>query len=174
MGWILSNRWDETPVEVIRDMARFPELRWLDRWHLVPVVTLAVACFVAGGMAGLVWGFFVSTVLTWHATFTINSLSHVFGSRRFPTTDTSRNNPWLAVLTLGEGWHNNHHYFCSTARNGFYWWEWDPTWYAIRALERLGVVWDVKRVPRRVLEEGRGRRASSAGATCPPGAVTMA
>lgn len=174
MGWILSNRWDETPVEVIRDMARFPELRWLDRWHLVPVVALAVACFVAGGMPGLVWGFFVSTVLTWHATFTINSLSHVFGSRRFPTTDTSRNNPWLAVLTLGEGWHNNHHYFCSSARNGFYWWEWDPTWYAIWLLERVGLVWDVKRLPRRVAEEGRRRRATSAGATCPPTAVTTA
>lgn len=168
IGWILSNRWDAAPLGVIRDMAQYPELRWLDRWHLVPPASIAAVCLAAGGMPGLVWGFLVGTVLAWHATFTINSLSHVYGGRRFPTTDTSRNNPWLAVLTLGEGWHNNHHYFCSSARNGFYWWEWDPTWYAIWTLERLGLVWDVKRVPRRVLDEGRGRRGAVPADACAP------
>jgi stearoyl-CoA desaturase (Delta-9 desaturase) len=175
IGWILSNRYDDAPLDVIRDMAQYPELRWLDRWHLVPPVTMAVVCFLAGGMPALVWGFFISTVLVWHATFTINSLSHVFGRRRFPTTDTSRNNPWLAVLTLGEGWHNNHHYFCSTARNGFYWWEFDPTWYAIWTLEKLGLVWDVKRVPARVLEAGRRPRPAGVGAFEPdPIAASLA
>jgi stearoyl-CoA desaturase (delta-9 desaturase) len=168
IGWILSDRWDETPLDVIRDMAQYPELRWLNRFHLVPPVTLAVVCFLAGGMPALVWGYFISTVLVWHSTFTINSLSHVYGRRRFPTTDTSRNNPWLAVLTLGEGWHNNHHYFCSTARNGFYWWEIDVTWYVIWTMEKLGLVWDVKRVPQRVLDEGRRRQPAVVAESCQP------
>ncbi len=155
VGWILARRYNETPVETVRDLARYPELRWLDRHNNVPTVVLALACFLIGGWTGLIWGYFVTTVLLWHGTFTINSLSHVFGRRRYPTTDTSRNNFWLSVLTLGEGWHNNHHYFCSSARNGFFWWEWDPTYYTIRALEALGIVWDVKRPPRRVLEAGR-------------------
>jgi len=168
IGWILADRWDETPLDVIRDMAAYPELRWLNRWHLVPPVTLAVVCFLLGGMPALVWGYFISTTLVWHSTFTINSLSHVYGSRRFPTTDTSRNNPWLALLTLGEGWHNNHHYFCSSARNGFYWWEIDVTFYTIWVMEKLGLVWDVKRVPKRVLEEGRRRQPAVTAESCQP------
>ena len=154
LGWILSRRYNEAPLEAIRDMARFPELRWLDRHNDAPTVAFAVVCFLVGGWTGLIWGYFVGTVLLWHSTFTINSLCHVVGRRRYPTTDTSRNNFWLSLLTLGEGWHNNHHYFCSSARNGFFWWEWDPTFSAIWLLEKLGIVWDVNLPPSRVLEAG--------------------
>lgn len=157
-GWILCRQYNHAPLDTIRDMARYPELRWLDRHNDVPTVAYAVLCLAIGGWPGLIWGYFINTVLLWHATFSINSLSHVFGRRRYPTTDTSRNNPWLAVLTLGEGWHNNHHYFCSAARNGFYWWEWDPTYYAIWLLEKLGIVWDVRRPSARILAAGRPAR----------------
>ena len=161
LGWIMAKRYERTPIEAIKDMARFPELRWLDRHYYLATVLLAVACYLVGGWTGLVWGYLVSTVLLWHATFTINSLSHVFGRRRYPTTDTSRNNFWLALLTLGEGWHNNHHYFCSSAKNGFFWWEIDPTYYVIWLLEKLGVVWDVKRPPQHVLDAGKQALPSS-------------
>jgi stearoyl-CoA desaturase (delta-9 desaturase) len=104
-----------------------------------------VACFLIGGWSGLVVGFFLSTVLLWHSTFLINSVAHLFGRRRFDTTDTSRNNPWLAVLTLGEGWHNNHHRHPHLARQGLRWWELDVTWYVLALLEKLRVIWAVKR-----------------------------
>jgi len=152
VGWTMSPRYEHAPVEAIKDMARYPELRWLDRHFYVSTLALGALCFLLGGWTGLVWGYFVSMVLVWHSTFCINSLCHVFGKRRYPTTDTSRNSFWLAVLTLGEGWHNNHHYFCSSARNGFFWWEFDPTYYVIWTLEKLGIVWDVKRPPQHVLE----------------------
>ncbi len=146
-GWLLSGRFEATPTHVIRDMARFPELRWLNRNWAVPGIALAAGLFLAGGMPALVWGFFVSTVVLWHCTYSINSLAHRFGRRRFPTTDTSRNNLLLALLTAGEGWHNNHHYFSPSARLGFRWWEFDPTWYLVWGLERLRLVWDVRRPP---------------------------
>ncbi|MBK6846256.1 MAG: fatty acid desaturase [Proteobacteria bacterium] len=169
VGWILSKRYDETKFERIRDFARFPELRWLNRWHLVPPVTLAVALFVVGGLPLLVWGFFLSTVLTWHGTFTINSLSHVFGSRRYPTKDDSRNNFLLALLTLGEGWHNNHHHYMSTANQGWFWWEVDLTYYVLKLLSWVGLVRDLRTPPRQVRDGNRSgaadtpRRPSSAG-----------
>jgi stearoyl-CoA desaturase (delta-9 desaturase) len=97
-----------------------------------------------------VWGFCISTVALWHATFTINSLAHRYGKRRYATRDDSRNNLWLALLTFGEGWHNNHHHYPGAARQGFYWWEIDLSWYALRALAALGLVWDLKLVPARV------------------------
>ena len=122
----------------IRDFARFPELRFLNRFHLLPPFLLAVAIFLIGGLPLLVWGFFVSTVVLWHGTFTINSLSHVFGSRRYKTTDTSRNNFLLALVTCGEGWHNNHHYHQNTANQGWFWWEVDATYYLLRLLSGLG------------------------------------
>jgi stearoyl-CoA desaturase (delta-9 desaturase) len=147
VGWIISGRNDRTRVEVIRDMARFPELVWLDRHQYLPAIALGATLFLAGGLPALVWGMLVSTVILWHATFSINSVAHVIGRRVYPTTDTSRNNTWLALLTGGEGWHNNHHYFCSSARLGFHWWQYDPVWWVIVALERVGLVWDVHRVP---------------------------
>jgi stearoyl-CoA desaturase (delta-9 desaturase) len=155
VGWILSERNDRAPLEAIRDMARFPELAFLERHQYLPATVLGVALYWFGGWSGLVWGFLVSTVLLWHGTFTINSLSHVYGRRRFPTTDTSRNNPWLVLVTLGEGWHNNHHFFCSSARLGFRWWEVDIAYWAICALEKLGLVWDVRRPPASVLAGSR-------------------
>jgi stearoyl-CoA desaturase (delta-9 desaturase) len=144
VGWILSDRYSETREEAIRDFARFPELRFLNRWYLLPPFLLAVGLFLIGGFPLLVWGFFVSTVLLWHGTFTINSLSHVFGSRRYRTTDTSRNNFLLALITCGEGWHNNHHYHQNTANQGWFWWELDLSFYMLKLLSALGLVWDLR------------------------------
>jgi stearoyl-CoA desaturase (Delta-9 desaturase) len=145
VGWILSDRYTETREEAIRDFARFPELRFLNRWYLLPPTLLAVALALIGGFPLLVWGFFVSTVVLWHGTFTINSLSHVFGSRRYRTTDTSRNNFLLALITCGEGWHNNHHYHQNTANQGWFWWELDLSYYALKVLSWLGIVWDLRK-----------------------------
>ncbi len=152
VGWILCRKYEDTKVDRIRDFAKYPELRWLNKYHLVPPVLLAVALFLIGGLPLLVWGFFVSTTLLWHGTFTINSLSHVFGSRRYRTTDTSRNNWALALLTMGEGWHNNHHYYMSSANQGFFWWEVDASYYVLKAMSWLGLVWDLRKPPRHVLE----------------------
>jgi len=154
MGW-LFNQTSDTDFSRIPDLSRYPELRFLNKYHLLPPIALGVATFLLFGSAGLFVGFFLSTVVTWHATFTINSLSHVFGRRRFPTTDTSRNNGWLALLTLGEGWHNNHHRFSSSVRQGFYWYEYDITFYILKALSWTGLVWDLRTVPASILEEGR-------------------
>ncbi|NMO15952.1 acyl-CoA desaturase [Pyxidicoccus fallax] len=140
MNWILCDKYGETKMEAIKDFARYPELVWLNRFHLVPPVLLAVALYFIGGFSMLVWGFFVSTTLLWHGTFTINSLSHVFGKRRYKTTDTSRNNWLLALITLGEGWHNNHHYHQNTANQGWFWWEVDISYYTLKALSWVGVV----------------------------------
>ncbi len=118
-GWIFSGRFDATELSRIPDLVVFPELVWLDRWHIAVPLALAVACFAVDGLAGLVWGFVISTTLLWHATYTINSLSHRFGSQRYATGDDSRNNLWLALLTLGEGWHNNHHHYMASARQGY-------------------------------------------------------
>lgn len=146
VGWILSSRYEETRYELVRDLAQYPELRFLNRWHLVPAILLALALYVIGGASMLVWGFFLSTVLLWHGSFTINSLAHVFGRRRYKTTDTSRNNWLLALLTCGEGWHNNHHYHQNTANQGWFWWEVDLSFYVLKALSWIGVVHDL-RVP---------------------------
>jgi stearoyl-CoA desaturase (delta-9 desaturase) len=152
VGWILSPDYEETDFERIGDMAKYPELRWLNEHYLVPPVALAALLFLVGGATWLVWGFFISTTLLWHSTFTINSLAHVWGSRRYDTTDTSRNNVWLALLTMGEGWHNNHHRYMSSARQGFFWWEVDASYYTLLALSRLGIVWDLHQPPRKLLE----------------------
>ncbi len=140
-----------------KDLARFPELRWLDRFHIVPPVILAVVLFWIGGRTYVVWGFGISTVLLYHGTFTINSLSHMYGRRRFDTNDTSRNNFWLAMITLGEGWHNNHHAFCGGAQAGFYARELDVTYLGLRLLAFFGLVRDLGAPPKRLL--ARGRRA---------------
>lgn len=153
-GWILCDKYGETRYESIRDFARFPELVWLNKLHALPGALLALALYLTGGFSMLVWGFFVSTTLLYHGTFTINSLSHVFGSRRYKTTDTSRNNWLLALITLGEGWHNNHHHFPGAARQGFRWWEFDPTYYLLRAMASLGLVWDLKPVPHNLRRPG--------------------
>jgi stearoyl-CoA desaturase (Delta-9 desaturase) len=144
VGWILSDKYNATQVDLIRDFHKYPELRWLNRYHLVPPVVLAVSLFLLGGWGMLVWGFAISTVILWHSSFTVNSLSHLFGSRRYPTTDTSRNNVFLALLTMGEGWHNNHHHYMASARQGFFWWEVDLTYYLLKALAWFRIVWDLR------------------------------
>jgi len=158
-GWIFDGRWDATPLDRIADFARYPELVWLNRNHHVPPLALALLCAALGGFSGLVWGYVVSTVLLWHATYTINSLAHTWGTRRYETSDTSRNNPWLALLTMGEGWHNNHHHFCASARQGFRWWEIDLTYYLLRALQSVGVIWEVREPPPHVVAAERASDA---------------
>lgn len=161
VGWIVSAESNETDYARIRDFAKYPELRFLNRFHFLPGVVLALICGLTLGLPGLVIGFFVSTVLLWHSTFLINSLAHVVGKRRYATRDDSRNNVWLALLTLGEGWHNNHHRYPAAARNGFFWWEIDMTYYGLLLLKRLGLVWDLRAVPKKILEEGRARHSGA-------------
>ncbi len=153
--WIFDNGNQDTDYNRIRDFARFPELRWLNKYYLLPPIMLGTAVFFTLGASGLFFGFFASTVLLWHGTFTINSLSHVFGKRRFATTDHSRNNWLLAIVTMGEGWHNNHHRYSGSTRQGFYWYEYDITFYILKALSFVGLVWKLQPVPAAVLEEGR-------------------
>jgi stearoyl-CoA desaturase (delta-9 desaturase) len=154
-GWILCLKYHETEHHKIRDFMRYPELRWLDRHFLLPPLAVGALVWAVFGAAAFVWVGLVSTVVLWHGTFTINSLCHVYGRRRFATTDTSKNSLLLALITLGEGWHNNHHYYPGAARQGFYWWEIDLSYYSLKALSWLGIVWDLHDVPERVLEKGR-------------------
>jgi stearoyl-CoA desaturase (Delta-9 desaturase) len=149
MGWLLSDNWNRTDPKLVPDLYKYPELRWLDRAGIdvLPTAILGLVCLLAGGAPWFVWGFLVSTVMLWHGTFTINSLAHRFGSQRYATGDQSRNNWLLAILTTGEGWHNNHHRYPGSASQGFYWWEIDLTYYVLCLLARLGLVWDVRPVP---------------------------
>jgi stearoyl-CoA desaturase (delta-9 desaturase) len=151
LGWIFARRHDGVDFMKVADLARYPELMWLHRFELLPAIVLAGLCFLAAGWSGLVVGFFWSTVLVYHATFCINSLAHVSGSKRYVTGDDSRNNWLLAVFTMGEGWHNNHHAFQSSVRQGFRWWEIDPTYYILRVLSWFGLVWSLKTPPEQVL-----------------------
>ena len=168
VGWFLTPRGFRTDWTRIPDLARFRELRWLDRYDVLVPVLLAVILYATGnllhrfapelGTTGgqmVIWGFFVSTVVLFHATVTINSLAHRFGTRRFDTPDDSRNNPWLALITFGEGWHNNHHFYPYSARQGFRWWEVDMTYYGLRFLQVFGLVSHLKRVPARVVARAR-------------------
>ena len=165
MGWFLSRRHFAPDLGRVRDLLRFPELRWLDRFDILVPFVLAVGLLALGRWLGhtwpqlgtsggqmLVWGFFVSTVACYHGTYTINSLCHVWGRRRYATDDDSRNNWLLALITLGEGWHNNHHRYPMSVRQGFYWWEVDITYYLLRLLAAAGLIWDLKPVPREVRE----------------------
>lgn len=154
VGWILCDKYSATDTDAIKDFARYPELRFLDRHDWIAPWALGIACWVIAGWSGLVVGFFLSTVLLWHSTFTVNSLAHVFGRRRYDTPDTSRNSLLVALLTGGEGWHNNHHHYQSAARQGFFWWEIDVTYYALRLLRYVGIVHDLREPPARVREPG--------------------
>jgi stearoyl-CoA desaturase (delta-9 desaturase) len=145
VGWVLSSENDEANMNIVKDLRRYPELVLLDTLHWVPGILLGVLCFLINGWSGLVVGFVISTVLLYHGTFTVNSLCHLFGRRRFNTTDASRNNSFVAVITLGEGWHNNHHHYQGSARQGIYWWEIDVSYYIIKFLYVFGVVWDIRK-----------------------------
>lgn len=168
VGWFLTQRNFRTDLARVPDLAKYPELRWLDRYDTLVPVLLAVGLYLFGvllkhiapqlgtnGGQMLIWGFFVSTVVLFHATVTINSLAHRYGSRRFDTKDDSRNNPWLALITFGEGWHNNHHFFPGSSRQGFRWWEIDVTWYGLRLMSALGLIHGLKPVPAWVLAKAR-------------------
>jgi stearoyl-CoA desaturase (Delta-9 desaturase) len=146
IGWILDRGHDATYWPAVRDWSRFPELRWLDHLQWLPGLLLAGGCWLVDGWSGLVWGFLLSTVLLYHATFAVNSVCHVWGSRPYVTADGSRNNGWVALFALGEGWHNNHHHQQTSARQGFLWWQIDVTYYFIKLLSFAGLVWDI-RVP---------------------------
>jgi len=177
VGWVLSREFSHTRWPLIRDLAKFPELRFIDRYNTWAPVLLGASLFAFGAwcaarypqlntsaMQMLIWGFFISTVLVYHGTFAINSLTHAFGKRRFNTSDNSRNSFLLALVTLGEGWHNNHHRYPGSERQGFYWWEIDPTHYVLRVLAALGIVWDLRAPPEKIYQEalnGAARQPAS-------------
>jgi len=144
VGWILCDKHSATDEGRVRDLAKFPELRWLNRNDWVGWVALATGSFLLQGWAGLVVGFGLSTVLLWHGTFLVNSLAHVVGRRQYVTSDTSRNSLVIALLTNGEGWHNNHHHYQASARQSFHWYQWDPSYYVLWLLSRVGIVRDLK------------------------------
>ncbi|MFW5653412.1 MAG: acyl-CoA desaturase [Planctomycetota bacterium] len=174
MGWFLSIPGRQTCRKAVPDLLKLPEIQFLDRFHLIGPIVLGFGMFGLGwmlerfiptlgtnGWQMVIWGYAVSTAVLYHGTFTINSLAHMFGRRRFRTKDDSRNNLFLALITLGEGWHNNHHYYPGAARQGFYWWEIDITWYILLAMQRVGLVWDVNVVPERVLAAGQRKQSAS-------------
>lgn len=155
VGWILCDKFSEPDLDVIEDFARYPEIRFLNRFDWIGPWVVGLASFLIGGWSGLVVGFFLSTVLLWHTTFLVNSAAHTFGRRRFATDDTSRNSLVIALLTAGEGWHNNHHHYPPSARQGFYWWEIDATYYGLRFLSLFGIVRDLRKPSPKVLNNRR-------------------
>jgi stearoyl-CoA desaturase (delta-9 desaturase) len=168
VGWFLSKKHYPYNPERVKDLLRYPELVFLDKYDSLVPTFLFIVLFLTGmvlhayapglgtnGPQMIVWGFCLSTIALFHSTVTINSLSHVIGRRRFETKDNSRNNFLLALLTLGEGWHNNHHHYPATARQGFMWWEIDITYYILKLFEKLGIIWNVKGLPPSVLEKNR-------------------
>ncbi len=170
VGWVLSAQYIDTRYELVKDLMKFPELRFLDRNHLIPPIGLMVGLGALGYLLQLhypslgtspgqllVWGFCISTTLVYHGTFLINSLAHVVGTQRFETGDDSRNSFWLALVTLGEGWHNNHHRYPGSERQGFYWWEIDISHYLLKGLAALGLVWDLREPPQRIYREAATR-----------------
>lgn len=172
VGWVICKKYEKTDIKSIPDFAKFPELRFLNNYHIIPPIVLALAVYGVGylcekyfpglhtnGLQMLVWGFFISTTLLYHWTFGINSIAHVFGKRRFETTDHSRNNWWLAIMTLGEGWHNNHHKCPYSEKQGMYWWEIDVSHYILVGLSKLGLVWGLQRHPESLYEEAEKKIA---------------
>lgn len=168
ISWFLTNKNFNSKNERVKDLLVYPELKFLDRFDVIAPLFLATSLYLFGvvlenyaphlhtsGLQLLVWGFVISTIVLYHMTFTVNSLAHVWGKRRFNTSDQSRNNSLIALLTLGEGWHNNHHHFPSAARQGFYWWEIDLTYYGLKILSALGLIWDLRKVPAEVLSNKR-------------------
>ncbi len=160
IGWITNARNFPTDYRRVKDLARYPELVFLNRYDTLVPILFAAGLFGLGkllehvapgwhttGGQMLVWGFFISTTFLFHGTACINSLSHVFGRTRYQTGDDSRNSFLLSLVTLGEGWHNNHHKYMGTVRQGFYWWELDITYYLLRLMSWTGLIWDLRPVP---------------------------
>ncbi len=168
VGWIMCDKYKCAHMKLVHDLMKFPELRFLDRFHMIAPVTMAVSLAGLGwllnyyfpqlntsGFQLLIWGFFISTVFLYHGTFTVNSLAHVIGRRRFATSDDSKNSFFISMITLGEGWHNNHHRYPSSERQGFYWWEIDISHYVLKVLSWFRVVWDLRKPPKKVYAENR-------------------
>jgi len=153
--WIFNPSNWEPDYGTVKDLTRYPELVWLDRHTYLPAILLGFGVWFVGGWAMLVVGFFWSTVVLFHCTFFINSLAHVSGSQRYLTGDDSRNNLWLALITLGEGWHNNHHHYQSSTRQGFRWWEIDISYYVLKVMSWFRLVWDLRAPPEEIV---RGER----------------
>lgn len=181
IGWIMCKKYAKAELERVADFARFPELRFLDRFHSLPPIILALLLYGVGEWARAVkpewntsgwqlvfWGFFLSSVFVYHATFCINSLTHMVGKRRFNTNDESRNSFILALITFGEGWHNNHHRYPVAARQGMYWWEVDITYYILKFLSWLGIVWDLREHPAKLYEEAKASASSMATVVAKP------
>lgn len=160
MGWFLSPSHFNLQRDKIKDLIKYPELRFLNRFDILPPIMLAIGLFYLGKYLSIhypslhtsawqlvIWGYFISTVAVFHATCCINSIAHRFGKRDYPTRDESRNNFWLALITLGEGWHNNHHYSPGSVRQGFKWWQIDITYYILFALSKLGIIYDLRPLP---------------------------
>ena len=183
IGWIVAKRNSDVRNDLIPDWLAFPELKWLEKYSLGIGFAFGICLFAFGqwldlvapalraaGPSLLVWVFFVSTVSLYHATYAVNSIAHLFGSRQFNTNDNSRNNFVVALLTLGEGWHNNHHRYQSSARQGFLWWQIDVTYYVLLLLRNVGLVWDLRPVPQSVLSatNPNGRRQRPLGIRASP------
>ncbi len=150
MGWIMSAQNNHTDYSKIKDFAKFPELVWLNKYHTVPPILMFITYFVVGGLPALMFSCFGAITLNWHITYTINSLAHLYGNKRYDTGDASRNNWFLAIITHGEGWHNNHHHYMHSARQGFFWYEYDVGYYIIRLLKFCGLIKKVREVPEAV------------------------
>jgi stearoyl-CoA desaturase (delta-9 desaturase) len=168
VGWILATTHTDTDRSAVKDLDKHRDIGWLETWHWVPPVLAVIGLWFLGTWLGsshphlgtsapqmLVWGFIVSTVLLYHGSWSVNSVLHVFGRRRFKTSDDSRNNFWVALYTFGEGWHNNHHRYAASARQGFYFGEIDLSYGVLRLLEMCGIVWNVRRPSKSILVEGR-------------------
>ena len=167
MGWFLCDQHFHTQHRYIKDFDKIPELHFIDRFDILMPLLLAICLYITGDALALyapelgtngwqlfIWGFVISTVVLYHCTFTINSIAHRFGKRSYPTKDNSRNNFWLALLTFGEGWHNNHHYYPGSAKQGFLWWQIDITYYLLKTMSWFGLIWDLRPVPSHVYQAG--------------------
>ena len=165
--WFMTDYALPTFLKEIPDWVKFKELRFINRYDWIAVLFLALGCYFLGewatfeawtgmnGLSMLAWGFFLPTVLLYHATFSVNSLTHMFGKKKYETGDESRNNWFVSIITFGEGWHNNHHFFPGSARQGFSPWEIDPTYYGLRLLSFLGLVSNLRPVPAWVKEKAK-------------------
>ena len=173
IGWVLCRAYGSIQHDRIKDLNKYPELRFIDRFHILPVLSLIGALYALGsglnaaypqlntsGIQLVMWGFFLSTIFVYHVTFCVNSVTHIVGKKRFNNSDESRNSFWVALLTFGEGWHNNHHRWPLSARQGMYWWELDLSYLILRGLEKLGLVWDLKVYPDKIYAEAEHGRQS--------------
>ena len=162
MGWLMSPKWQATETDRVKDLAKYPELRFLNKHYLIPPVLYAVAIFLVFGFHGLVWGFFVSTVFLFHGTFTVNSLNHVIGHRNYQTTDTSTNHWFLALITMGEGWHNNHHFYQRSTAQGWRWYEYDMTYMLLKMGSFIGITKGVNKPPKHIIQKTQKHVAGKA------------